>query len=87
VCGECRRDGEPHAEHRVTDQLSDIAARQRDFIDTLLDDTSHRLNQLIDNERVIDDYRKQFEAERDDVIRFISDHVSPQIDSFIEKSK
>jgi len=84
VCGECRRDGEPHAGHRVTEQLSDVAARQRDFIGTLLDDTSRRLNELKDNGRVIDEYRKQFEAEREDVIRAITAQVNPQVRSFSE---
>ena len=79
VCGECRRDGESHSGHRVTEQLSDVAARQRDFIGTLLDDTSHRLHELKDNGRVIAEYRNQFEAEREDVIRAISAQVNPQV--------
>lgn len=82
VCGECRRDGEPHAGHRVTEQLDDVAARQRDFIGTLLDDTSRRLNELKDNGRVITDYRQQFEAEREDVILAINAQVNPHSRTF-----
>ena len=75
VCGECRRDGEPHAGHRVTEQLDDVAARQRDFIGTLLEDTSRHLNELKDNGRVIAEYQKQFEADREDVIHAINSQV------------
>jgi len=83
VCGECRRDGEPHAGHRVTEQLGDVAARQRDLIGTLLDDTARRLDELKDNGHLIDEYRKQFEAERDDVIRAITTQVNPSIVSVL----
>jgi len=72
ACAECLKDGEPHGGHRVTQQLREVADRQRDYICTLLDDTSRRLNQLNDNARLIADYRKQFEADRDDVIRAIN---------------
>lgn len=75
VCGECRRDGEPHAGHRVTDQLGDVAARQRDYINTLLDDTSRRLDELKDNGRVIADYQKPFETEIEEVVGAINAQV------------
>ena len=83
VCSECRRDGEPHADHRVTEQLDDVAARQRDFLDTLLDDASRRLNQLTDNGRLISEYREQFEADREDVIRAITAQVRHTASSFL----
>jgi len=76
VCGECRRDGELHSGHRVTDQLDEVAARQREFIATLLDDTSRRLNELDDNGRLIAEYRTQFEADREDVIRSVTAQVN-----------
>jgi len=78
VCGECRRDGEPHAGHRVTDQLGDVAVRQRDYINTLLDDTSRRLDELKDNGRIIADYQKPFETEIEEVVGAINAQVNLQ---------
>jgi len=83
VCSECRRDGEPHAGHRVTELLADVAARQRDFINTLLDDASRRLEELRDNGRLISDYRTQFEVDRENAIRAITDQVHSSTCSFI----
>jgi len=87
VCGQCRRDGEPHAGHRVTEQLGDVASRQRDFIGTLLDDASRRLNELKDNGRVIADYQKPFEAEIEAVVSAINAQVNtPQSTLFTHTS-